>query len=115
MPLMAVTTNADPTPETRTDFLRTASAEVSAALGKSESYVMVTLDTGRSMLFGGSDAPTACVRLMSLGLTEEATSPLSQRLCGLLESGLGIPPDRVYIEFGGPPRAMWGWNGKTFG
>jgi len=31
-----------------------------------------------------------------------------------MNSELGLPADRVYIEFADAPRSMWGWNGGTF-
>ncbi|MCK5919804.1 MAG: hypothetical protein KAG66_02615, partial [Methylococcales bacterium] len=38
----------------------------------------------------------------------------SRALCELVENELGIPADRIYIEFSNPERHMWGWNEGTF-
>jgi hypothetical protein len=35
-------------------------------------------------------------------------------LCGFITQELGIAAERIYIEFSGPERHMWGWNNKTF-
>ncbi len=100
--------------EDRAGFLAACSREAAAALGKPERYVMVALDDGAPLMFAGSEAPAAYLRLASLGLPGAATPELSAALCALIERELGIPADRVYIEFASPERHMWGWDGRTF-
>ena len=95
-------------------FLKRCSETAAKALGKPESYVMVNLSHGKPMQFAGSDAPLAYIELKSLGMPGEATSDLSATLCTMLEDVLGIEPGRVYIEFSGPERHRWGWDGGTF-
>ena len=31
-----------------------------------------------------------------------------------MQTHLGVPADRVYIEFADAKRHMWGWDGGTF-
>ncbi len=114
MPMLLIRTNRDLTSDDRRDLLRSASALCAQALGKSEDYVMTTLECDRPMTFAGSDAPCAYLELKSLGLTAEQTPALSQTLCHFVEEKLGIPQERVYIEFSAPERPFWGWNGRTF-
>lgn len=83
-------------------------------LAKPESYVMVRLEYNPHMLFAGSNAPLAYLELKSINLPAERTTELSQRLCSLLHTTLGIDVDRVYIEFSNAERKMWGWNSVTF-
>jgi len=87
---------------------------VAGLLGKPESYVMVHLDAGAAVRFAGSSEPAAYVQLKSLGLPEAQTAAYSAKLCNLLQAELGIGAGRTYIEFSGPERHMWGWNGSTF-
>ena len=49
------------------------------------------------------------------GLTDEVNRKLSQQVCKLLNDSLGIPPDRVYLNFTDVEAGNWGWNGSTFG
>jgi hypothetical protein len=91
-----------------------ASQEVAGILGKPERYVMVSMEHNPVMLFGGSDEPLAYLELKSIGLPETKTAEFSQALASLLNDELGLPADRIYIEFTDAPRAMWGWNGGTF-
>ncbi len=113
MPLIKIETN-QALPEDTAALLRQASAAVAGMLGKPESYVMVSLTHNPHMSFAGSSAPLAYVELKSLGLPEPRTPGLSATLCEFLEAHLEIPAERVYIEFSGPERHLWGWNSATF-
>ena len=114
MPLIRVTTNQAVSAEAQSAFLRQVSAATAAMLGKPESYVMAIFNEQPKMLFAGSSEPSAYVELKSLGLPENSTLDYSAQLCSLIMEGLGIPPERSYIEFSAPERHMWGWSGRTF-
>ena len=113
MPLLSIQTNR-PAPADQDRILRGISAAAADMLGKPERYVMVSLEAGRPMLFAGNDAPMAYLELKSIGLPEDRTADFSASLCELMQTHLGISPERVYIEFSGPARHLWGWNGGTF-
>lgn len=116
MPLLSIETNYpfDPENDLRSLLIAEASLLCTTMLGKPESYVMVTLRPTPHMSFGGSQAPSAYMELKSLGLAEDQTSHYSEQLCSLITRHLGIPADRVYIEFTSGPRHLWGWNNGTF-
>ena len=112
MPLLQINTNA--TTDDEATIIVSASALVADMLGKPESYVMVILNAGASMSFAGTDAPCAHLKLKSLGLDEQATGEYSARLCTFMETSFGVDSGRVYIEFAGPERHLWGWDKRTF-
>jgi len=114
MPMLKIQTNTPVAEENRKALASLASGTVAELLGKPERYVMVSIEENPSMLFGGSDAPLAYLELKSIGLPDSQTSEFSARLANLLEEQLGLPADRVYIEFADAARNMWGWNGGTF-
>ncbi len=114
MPYLKVQTNKSLDADTQATFIKQVSAAVAAGLGKSENYVMVAIEPPVPMLFAGDDAPCAFLQLKSIGLAESQTTSLSESLCGLMETELGIPAKRSYIEFVNAPRAMWGWDRRTF-
>ena len=114
MPYLMIQTNVSPDDGTRTTLTRTLSKTVAELLGKPERYVMVAIETGTPMVFAGDDSPLAYMELKSIGLPESSTSAFSESLCMLVEKELGIPSDRIYIEFTGAERHMWGWNKDTF-
>ncbi|KAG5190858.1 macrophage migration inhibitory factor [Tribonema minus] len=118
MPTLLLKTSA-PAPDqaAANALLLDISGRVAKHLGKPESYVMVSLESGVSMSFGGNlDAPVAFMSLKSVGkMTAATTSAISADLCALVQEKLGVPQERVYIEFCDSPGYMFGWNGTTFG
>jgi phenylpyruvate tautomerase len=114
MPYLKIQTNKALNDSTKTELLKKASAAVATGLGKSESYVMVAFEPTLPMVFAGSDDPCTYLELKSIGLSESKTAALSEMLCELMETELGIPASRTYVEFVDAPRAMWGWNRRTF-
>lgn len=114
MPYISIQTNKPLDLSAQKDLLSRVSRSTAEMLAKPESYVMVAIVPSTAMMFGGSDAPTAYLTLKSLGLPEDQTANLSQSLCQLVSTTLGIQNDRIYIEFGSPARHLWGWNESTF-
>jgi phenylpyruvate tautomerase PptA (4-oxalocrotonate tautomerase family) len=114
MPYLQIQTNIDIKPKQQADLLKSASKIVAKLLNKSENYVMVALQSKTSMLFAGTEQPTAFLVLKSLRLPVENTPYFSQTLCSFIEKQLNIQIDRIYIEFINPEPSLWGWNGRTF-
>lgn len=114
MPLLNIQTNVDLEKATADALIRTASARIANALGKPERYVMVGIEAGRTMCFGGSCERLAYLELKSIDLPEDQIAELSRLLTELIHGAIDVPTDRVYIEFTSAPRGMWGWNGGTF-
>ena len=48
-------------------------------------------------------------------MTADARPELSRQICERVSKTLGVPFDRIYIDFTDAIGAMWGWNGETFG
>lgn len=114
MPYLKIQTNQTIDNQKTQAFLKKASGLVAQALGKPEEYVMVKIEASGAMMFAGSDAPTAFLELRAIGLPKGKTSDLSQVLCELIESELGVSKDRIFINFADVPSNLWGWNGQTF-
>ncbi len=112
MPLLKLTTNAPAA--NRSSLLAALSAHTAELLQKPERFVMITFEQNADMLFAGSSAPLAYIELKSIGLPEQRTRRLAEGLCRLVQTELGIPADRVYIEFSNAARHLWGWNAGTF-
>ena len=112
MPVLSITTNSDPGESP--GLLARISSAVAEMLGKPESYVMLLFQRQRHMLFAGSDAPLAYLELKSIALPVERTAEFAARLCALISSELGIPQERIYIEFSDLQRPLFGWNARTF-
>ncbi|MEO0456426.1 MAG: phenylpyruvate tautomerase MIF-related protein [Cyanobacteria bacterium P01_A01_bin.114] len=117
MPLIKVQTSVDaPAPNTVEDLLKDLSASLSKHLGKPESYVMTAFEPSIPMTFAGTTDPTCFIEIKSVGTMGGAkTQAMSQDFCTKVQTALGVPTNRTYIEFADAQGAMWGWNGTTFG
>ncbi|MGF1492113.1 MAG: phenylpyruvate tautomerase MIF-related protein [Microcoleaceae cyanobacterium] len=115
MPLIKVQTSITAPEKAEADkLLKQLSALLAQQLGKPESYVMTALEANVPMTFAGTPEPTCYVEIKSIGLPTEKAKPMSQEFCQALNQVLGIPIERIYIEFADVPRALWGWKGTTF-
>jgi phenylpyruvate tautomerase PptA (4-oxalocrotonate tautomerase family) len=116
MPLIKVQTSI-PSPDKSTveSMLKDLSSRLATHLGKPESYVMTAFEADVPMTFAGSTDPVCYVEIKSVGTMGAKTKAMSADFCSKIESALGVPQNRTYIEFADAPGAMWGWNGKTFG
>jgi phenylpyruvate tautomerase len=114
MPYLKITISQSVDMKARQRLLTTASKAVAAELGKPEEYMMVSLEGAVPMLFGGTEEPCAFLELRAIGLPKAKTAKLSQLLCGMVETELGVRRNRVYVNFADVPANLWGWNGGTF-
>ena len=115
MPLLKLETTVALSENNRKSLLAALSKAVANTIGKPEQYVMVTASQS-SMLMSGRTGDAAFVDVRSIGgLSGEVNRKLSEQVCKLLKDSLGIPPDRVYVNFTQMDAGAWGWNGSTFG
>jgi phenylpyruvate tautomerase len=117
MPLIQVFTSAPaPAAEEQQALLGELSKLLAARFHKPERWVMTCLCTGLAMTFGGTPTPAAFVAVKNIGkMTPADTAALSHDICARLTAALGVPRDRIYIDFADAVDYQWGWNGETFG
>ena len=115
MPLLKLQTTLVIPENRRKELLTALSKAVAETIGKPEQYVMVTI-TQAAILMSGNSGDAAFVDIRSIGgLSGDVNRKLAKEICKLIESFLGIAPDRVYLNFSDVEAANWGWNGSTFG
>lgn len=116
MPLIAVKTTVSTPPKTEVEsLLKTLSASLAKHLGKPESYVMTAFDSDVPMTFAGTTDPVCYIEIKSIGsMTPTQTQSMSEDFCQKINQSLGVPQNRIYIEFNDARGSMWGWNGSTF-
>jgi phenylpyruvate tautomerase PptA (4-oxalocrotonate tautomerase family) len=115
MPLLKLETTVAISDEKRKALLASLSKTVSATIGKPEQYVMITAGQA-AIVISGKPGDAAFVDVRSIGgLSDDVNRKLSEQVCKLLNDSLGIPPDRVYLNFADVDAGNWGWNGNTFG
>ena len=115
MPLLKLETTVVLTEEKRKALLAALSKAVAGAIGKPEQYVMVTIGSA-AILMSANPGEAAFVDIRSIGgLSGDVNRRLSEKLCKLLNDALGVPENRVYLNFTDVEASNWGWNGSTFG
>ncbi|MGA3285561.1 MAG: phenylpyruvate tautomerase MIF-related protein [Verrucomicrobiota bacterium] len=101
--------------EKKQALLASLSKIVTGTIGKPEQYVMVIVSPA-AMLMSGKPGNAAFVDIRSIGsLSDDVNRQLSQKICKLLSESLGVPPDRIYLNFTDVAVGNWGWNGSTLG
>jgi phenylpyruvate tautomerase len=117
MPLIKIQTSVpSPSDETINQLLETLSAKLANHLGKPESYVMTSVESGLKMTFAGTFEPVCYIEIKNIGsLTPAQTKSMSSDFCQEIQNYLGVPKNRIYIEFADAKGYLWGWNGSTFG
>ena len=115
MPLLKLETTVVLSEDKRQALLASLSKTVAETIGKPQQYVMVAASQA-AMQMSGSPGDAAFVDVRSIGgLTGDVNRKLSQKVCQLLHDSLGIPPNRIYLNFTDVEASHWGWNGSTFG
>lgn len=115
MPLLKLETEVVLSEDKRKALLAALSKIVAETVGKPEQYVMVTA-TQAAMLMSAKPGDAAFVDVRSIGgLSDEVNRKLSQKVCKLLNDSIGVPENRVYLNFTDIEASNWGWNGSTFG
>lgn len=117
MPLIKVQTSVSAPQKAEVEaMLLSLSGKLAKHLGKPESYVMTAFEPGISMTFAGTTDPVCYVEVKSIGsIKPDQTEAMSRDFCQQINQSLGVPKNRIYIEFADAKGAMWGWNGTTFG
>lgn len=116
MPLIKVQTSIAPSPAQVEPLLKQLSASLAKHISKPESYVMTALEPGIAMTFGGTTEPVCYIEVKSVGTMSAAqTQAMSQDFCQTINQAIGVPMNRIYIEFADAKGYLWGWNGSTFG
>ena len=114
MPLLKLQVSENMEDEKKKIILSCLSRIVSDSLGKPENYVMIIIEQS-SFLMAGNEGPAAFADIRSIGsINNRTTADLTQKLCRYLDELLGIPSDRVYINFTDVAAENWGYNGQTF-
>ncbi|OZH54343.1 macrophage migration inhibitory factor family protein [Hydrocoleum sp. CS-953] len=118
MPLIKVKTSVSKPEKDQIDtLLKSLSSGMAKHFSKSESYVMTIFESDIPMTFGGnSNEPVCYMEIKSIGsMNPNQTKAISQDFCQQINQVLGIPTNRIYIEFSDAKGSMWGWNSSTFG
>ena len=80
--------------------------------GKSENWLMVNLEGGKSMYFRGTEG-AAMIDVHVFGKAKAADyGKLTEKLTAIVCKTLGIGKDRIYVKYS--EYQYWGYNGLNF-
>jgi phenylpyruvate tautomerase len=115
MPLLKLETTVTLSDDKKKALLASLSKIVAETIGKPEQYVMVVVNPA-AIIMSGKPGEAAFADIRSIGgLGGEVNRQLSQKVCRVLTDTLGVPSNRVYLNFTDIEAGNWGWNGSTFG
>lgn len=116
MPLIKIKSSVSKTSSSVVEKLLTSlSLKLAKHFCKPEAYVMTAFEPDVQMTFGGTFDPVCYVEIKNIGkMTPEQTKSMSKDFCQEIKDKLGVPTNRIYIEFTNAEKTMWGWNGETF-
>ncbi|TKR66907.1 hypothetical protein L596_023134 [Steinernema carpocapsae] len=82
------------------EIAKIVSENVAKCLKKPETNVMVQVNPGKIMCFGGSSDPCAILQIRSIGaISKESNNAAASVLNQLLAEQLGVEANRIFIEF----------------
>ena len=114
MPYIEIKTNTSIPKDTEVSIKSKIAAVLTAAFpAKTENWLMLDFTDSSRMYFGGKDDPCAMVQIALFGKGNTAGfDKMTDGVCTLLESELGIPADRIYVKY--EEVSHWGWNNVNF-
>lgn len=115
MPCIQVKTNVKVSAQSAEAIKDGLGQAISCIPGKSEEWLMVSVEDGCQMFFGGKGGrPIAMVEVKILGnaVDREGGERMTREVTRILEGTLGVSPGDMYIKYEASPD--WGWNGTNF-
>src|SRR5208282_2006366 len=107
MPLLKLETTVALADDKKQALLASLSKIVAGTIGKPEQYVMVVIGPA-AILMSGKPGDAAFVDVRSIcGLSDAVNRQLSQKIGSLLKESLGVPPNRIYLNFTDVPAGNW--------
>ena len=114
MPVIHTYTSTAVSREQRESLKATFGQAIEAVPGKSEQWLMLSLEDKCRLYFKGDNSkPIAYVEVKVFGKIDYSQSnKLTAKICEILDNVLGIDASNVYIKY--EEVDMWGWNGSNF-
>ena len=114
MPLMTIRSAAKIDDTAVSSMLSACSAKLAELLSQPEAYVMTLFERPVAMTMAGAGNPCCLVEVRSVvELSSDQTRAMAQAFCPLLAEHLGVPANRIFLNFTDFRKAMWGFNGST--
>ncbi len=88
--------------------------KAASIIGKPESFLMVGFEDEYCLYFAGNKLEKGAFISVDVygSVSSSAADQMTARICEIYEEELGIPGDKIYVEYRGT--SDWGWNGRNF-
>lgn len=96
------------------DVLKAELGKAVSLIGKPESFLMVGFEDNYDLYMAGKRLEKGAYVSVSLlgAASKTAYESMTERICKLYETELGIPGNAVYVSY--HEVKDWGWNGRNF-
>ena len=111
MPLLTISTSASI--HNKKELLEKSAQLVSSLTNKPKKFVMVKIEKSPDIYFCEDHSPSCYIEFKSIGSLEP--SNFAKSISKFISLEMGIPIEKIYINFEDVKASLWGWNGKTFG
>jgi len=100
--------------EEKREKIKAELGKAAAIIGKPESFLMVGIEDEYCLYFAGEKLEKgAYVSVDVFGsVSSAAADKMTAKICEIYETELGIPGNKIYVEYRGT--GDWGWNGRNF-
>ena len=115
MPCIQIKTSVKVTEEAANTIKKELGQAITCLPGKTEDWLMVTLEDECRMLFRGETGkPIAFVDVKVFGnrIDSAGSEKMTEQVCRLFQETLGVDPKDLYIRY--IASSDWGWNGSNF-
>lgn len=113
MPFISTKTNRTLTDAQKISLKEKLGEAIAIIPGKSERWLMISLEDGLTMSLAGDMSATAMVDVEIFGSTTEAAyAKLTAEITRIVEEVANIPADRIYVKY--REVDVWGYNGENF-
>lgn len=113
MPYVNTKTNLSVPAETAEKIKERLGKAIALFPGKSESWLMTSLEGDVRMYFQGEEKPVVFADVCLFGTPErKACEAFAKEMTGAFADILNVSPDCIYIKFSGIEN--WSWNGRLF-
>ncbi|GMS93724.1 hypothetical protein PENTCL1PPCAC_15899, partial [Pristionchus entomophagus] len=113
MPMVRVATNVEMA-NISDDFEVKLTEVLHESMGKPRERIMIEIDGGRRLMYGAKPGPGCQISIKSIGcLGDQMNIRHSAKVCDFIQKELGVPKDKILIEFSDLSAHQVGFNGTT--
>ncbi len=113
MPLIDVMTNEVIVEEDLQKIKSELGKAISIIPGKSETWLMINVQSEQLMYFKGTNDPCVMVEVKTYGEVDyETSNQLTKKITSIIERILHVSPNRVYVSYYSTEK--WGYGGRNF-